>query len=421
MKSFTNSENAWPSEESFLLGWSGRLGGLRAARMWTARARRCARNQKGDEMRDNSRQDYHYVHSSCQRAGFSAVGDGASYRSGKTVSASDCLDRGKNHRFLGTLTVGIGLVACALVGPLCSSANAEEQPSDFEKARMKASELAEKAYGTAMKINKDVGAAIGIVRGIVSGDPFAIINVLLDLMGGDGGPPDITVRQARDEIIAEIRKVREEELVSRASSLVDRFGELIVDPENMTFEGRLENYLDDSADLFHELYTIMNNGDPARADLAYHLAPAFNTVASSRAVGLATAGLPQSTVDNVMADSLNTNLALVSAMGSPPAGYLYNAVQKNAGFFACTEDGPTISSPITGGGSEEVVTSFEMDLTKGWVVKGSSIAPQPSWPTYNRCRTTAAQTEIDSRFEADPIVFLVRSSASSQQLSFGTQ
>ena len=165
-----------------------------------------------------------------------------------------------------------------------------------------------------------------------------MIDTLLELMGigGNGGPPDITVRQARDEIIAELRKVREEELVSRATSLVDRFGELIADPQNMTFNGRLENYIDASADLFHEVHTIMNNGDPARAELAYHLAPTFNMVTSSRAVGLATAGLPQSTVDNVLADAYRTNLAMVSD-DDAYGGYLYNVVQRNAGYRFCTQ------------------------------------------------------------------------------------
>jgi hypothetical protein len=183
---------------------------------------------------------------------------------------------------LGRLTWAIAIAACALVGPLSVSASADEK-DPIEEARKKAADYADKLYGTTMKLNKDVATAINLVRAVIKEDPFAVIDILLDLMsGGDAGPPDLTVRQATQKIIAEIRTEREEELRGRAESLISRMGNLIIDPQSMTFNDRLAIYIEDASDLFYEVKTIMNNGDLERADLVYSLAPTFNAVASSQ-------------------------------------------------------------------------------------------------------------------------------------------
>jgi len=322
---------------------------------------------------------------------------------------------------LGRLSLGACFAALALAGPLCAPTHAQEappkkegeKPSTAEEARKKASEVAEKLYGTSMKLNKDVATAISLVKSVLTQDPFAFLNVFIDLFGagGDGAPPDISVRQALDQIIAELHKVREEELIGRTESLVERFGDLIVDPQNMTFDGRLEIYIEDAADLFHELHTIMNNGDPARAELAYDLAPAFNTVTSSRIAGLATASLPRSTIERVLGDAINTNTAMVSD-GDPYGGYLFRVVHKKAGDHLCTQ-----SINIGDGNAPwDMLVRYEMDLVEGWVLRDSPPVNEVTEPIY-ACNDPNVDTQMAIRFDADPIVHLVRRSITEQQLA----
>jgi hypothetical protein len=324
------------------------------------------------------------------------------------------MHKNRKHHLLGVLALGICLLGPAAGGPLCNTANAQalDPDKEFEKARMKAAEIAEKAYPIALKINKYVGTAFSIAKGLLTSDPFAVFNALVELMGSDSGPPDITVRQARDEIITEIRKVREDELIARASSLSDRFGELLSAPENMTFDGRLENFLDDSSDLFNELDMIITTEDPLRAEMVYHLAPAYNLVTSSRAVGVATAGLPQSNIDNVLGAAYGANLALVSTNGSPHGGYLYDVVQKNAGYFYCydqfTQEGST---------APWATWYLEMDLTEGWIPRIGGELADPFSTGLPQCGTQDAQIAIDARFDADPIVHLIRENAMNQMLA----
>jgi hypothetical protein len=93
----------------------------------------------------------------------------------------------------------------------------------------------------------------------------------------------------------------------------------------MIANDRLANYVDDASDLFFDLQLIMRNGDPARAETVYHLAPTYNTVASSRIAGLATAGWARESIDRVIGDTYATNITLLSD-GGAYGGYLYNYV-----------------------------------------------------------------------------------------------
>jgi hypothetical protein len=332
---------------------------------------------------------------------------------------------------LRVLATGIWLAIASLAGPLCHRANAQEAPTEqltqSEKARKKAAEIAEKLYRTTMKLNTDAAHAIGIVRGIVAQDPFIVIDALIDLLGigPDAGPPDITVEQAKDEIIAELNKAREEELAGRTTALVRRFKNLLVDPQNMTFENRLGIYVEDAQDLFDEVRTIMNNGDPARAELPYHLAPAFNTVTSSTVVGMSAAALPQSSIDDILVDAINTNAAMVSD-DDQYGGYLYNVAQKYAGPFFCIQK-TNIGYPPTGGGGESIETMrYDMDLVNGWGIPEPAVPgrglPQPGEPGAGEpvyyCDVQAAELQMLARFDADPIVYLIRRAVTDQQLSF---
>ena len=77
-----------------------------------------------------------------------------------------------DRHFFSTLTLVVGLATCAVVGPLCVSASAQEKlPPEIEKARKEAAEVADKLYGASMKINKDVATAIGVVRAVIKQDP----------------------------------------------------------------------------------------------------------------------------------------------------------------------------------------------------------------------------------------------------------
>jgi hypothetical protein len=313
---------------------------------------------------------------------------------------------------LGRLAFGFCVAACFVAGPLCFSAHAQEQlPKELEDARKKASEAADKLYGTTMKLNRDVANAIGIVRGIINEDPFAVINVLIDLIGGSG-TPDITITAATKEIIDEMRTLREDEIYGEASALLERFDQLVSHPENMTFEGRLENYIDDSSKLFHAIDTIMNDGDPQRAEMAYHLAPAFNTVAGAYAMGLAMAKYPQDVIDDIFVKAINTNMAMISNQGYYGGSRLYNVVQRNAGPWGCSVE-------VQNGEISEQYFVLEMDLVKGWV---SSNAPWPQDQTVAyRCNDVAVSNQWNARFDADPMVALIRRSTADQYLALVQQ
>ena len=306
-----------------------------------------------------------------------------------------------------TLALGLCVTACAVV----SSASAQApSKTDSDKAQEEAAKIATKLYGTTMKLNREAARAVGIVKGILTQDPFAVINELVDLLGlGGGGEPDITVRQARDEILAEMRKEREEDLTNRVQHLVEGLAELVANRNNPTYIGRLGSYLDDALAVTVDLRTIMTNPDPARAEMAYHLAPAYNTAITSRVVGLSTAQYEQATIDNLIVDAINTNSSLISD-GDRYGGYLYNAAQKVAGPVTCYEVGD-------GGFQGDVVSihTSEMDLATGW--HGTFSATVPSDQTFTDLWCGNLDRHLDLRFDADPIVYLVRTAVTDQQLA----
>jgi hypothetical protein len=324
--------------------------------------------------------------------------------------------RRNKPRALCGFALGICLAVSALAGPLCVSASAQSTPSEEEKkeAEEKAKKLADEAIGTVMKLNKQVGLALSIVKGLITSDPFAIINALIGLMGSDGEIPDITVRQARDEIIAEMRKEREEELTNRVSALVEWFAELIANPSNMTYQGRLEDYLNEALAVTVDLRAVMTNPDPVRAEMAYHLAAAYNTAVSSRIVGLSTAEYEESSIDSVVEDAITTNDGLVRD-DDEYGGYLYNVVQKEAGRYSCWLPlvHPKNSMWVDG------ASQYEMDLEKGWVLIATSYV---NGRAPLDCDDKAGiERMLNTRFDADPIVYMVRNAASDLRSSLTAQ
>jgi len=327
--------------------------------------------------------------------------------------------RGSHKRLFGglVLVLGISFTTSALVGPLCVSASAQAapEPSEAEKKKLELEKqreearkigetIADGAYGTVMKLNSDVAKAFNIVKAVVKQDPFAFVNAFLDLfVGEDGGPPDIAVRQALDTIIKEIQVGRQEELIGRTEGLIDLFGILVSNPKAMTTNGLLADYISESVFIRGELRKILTSTDPERASMAYHLVPAFNTVTSALVAGLAVSGeYPQSQVDRFMEEAYQINLAMAFDDDSY-GGYLYNYVQKIAGPIYCisTYSG---SDPFT---PADLLLRYEMDLTDGWHFK--VVGEQPPPPVYN-CESAEFATQIESRFDADPIVHLIRRS-----------
>ena len=325
---------------------------------------------------------------------------------------------GKSRKF-AQLASSIGLAACLSTGPLCAAVEAQDAPSEAEseKAREIAAMHAEKFYGMAMKLNKDVAQAVSLVKSVLDQDPFAFVATLMDLLGvgANGVPPDITVLKAKMEIVAELQKLRGEELSGRAGALVDRFSYFLEFPESMTSEERLAEYLDDARDLLGELDAIMRNGDPARAEFVYHLAPTYNTVVSSLIFGLKLDKAPQASIDKVYSAAIDVNGSLVSD-GDNYGGYLYRVAQMKAGPIGCYAYEEIPNTPAGGGGTVTVLTASRMDLVDGWVGVPSPNPADLAQPIYY-CDDPRAATLEHARFDADPIVYLVRRAATDQVLA----
>jgi hypothetical protein len=66
----------------------------------------------------------------------------------------------------------------------------------------------EKTFGSLIRLNAKTAQAFSLARAAVKLDPFAVVDALIDLLSEDGSTPDITVQQARKEIIGAIREKR---------------------------------------------------------------------------------------------------------------------------------------------------------------------------------------------------------------------
>jgi hypothetical protein len=332
-----------------------------------------------------------------------------------------------NKDALGRFALGLWLAACFSVGPLCVSANAQETPEavpkqtpaeeEADKAREEAAKRAEQAHGMAMKLNSDVASAISVVKGVITKDPLAIIDALIDLLGigASGSVPSLTIEEAKTEIITEVRTIRGQELKGRTEAVLNLMKFIVNDPDRMVSEGRTAEFLTQATLLHGEVAEIMMDTEPARAEFVYDLAPTFNTAVSTLAFALALEGAAEADIEDVYAQALDINDSLVSD-GDQYGGSLYRVAQRNAGPFQCSAWVDTSGSPA--GGGYEAFATYDMDLTKGWVVR--STAPLPGEITQQiiyRCEDPEAGVQLLKRVDADPMLHLIRRAFVDQQLA----
>ena len=94
-------------------------------------------------------------------------------------------------------------------------------------------------------------------------------------------------------------------------SLVDRYGELVRNPGNIS-DFRMANFLDDSSDVFQRLVLAITEGSP---ESAYSLLPAFNVITVLRVGAMQELGYDQVSIDNVFNDALFINHEAVEQGG----------------------------------------------------------------------------------------------------------
>jgi hypothetical protein len=68
----------------------------------------------------------------------------------------------------------------------------------------------------------------------------------------------------------------------------------------------------------------------------------------------------------------------------------------------------------------ELLSTLEMDLTQGWVVRDNPPPNEVTGPLYPCDDPMARAKRERERFDGDPIVYLIRQSAMDQVLTFAT-
>jgi hypothetical protein len=262
-----------------------------------------------------------------------------------------------------------------------------------------------KTFGSMMKLNATTSKAFSLAKAAVNLDPFAVVDALVALLTEDGAPPSITVTQARDEILGELRRTQQEQFVGRAEGLLTIFAQLMDDPHNMLTDDRLALYLNDATTLHQELQTILRNGDPARAATVASLVPVYNTVTSSLIVGLTMAKWDIRSIESVYVNAIETNQALVSD-DDQYGGYLYTYTVLKYGHYMCCA------------GTGVCQTCWINASSGDWTACGQVAVVDPSaYPMCPADMTNVLLNEERRRIDSDPLIYLIRSTVTEQQLA----
>jgi hypothetical protein len=300
---------------------------------------------------------------------------------------------------------------------LTTSASAQETPDDGEwelELPENPKEALEKTLGTAMKFNKAAAQAFGIAKAALTGDPFAVVNALVDLLSS-GGPPDITVDQARREIIAAIEKTREDELLGKADGQLKVLNMILGDPESMIHDLRLAVFLNDTTGLLGEFERIITMDVESRAETVIHLVPAYNMLVNALALGLSMGG--PSSVGNIEIlynNAIHINAALVSDNDSY-GGYLFNHIIGLYGIYECNAEEPQFD------GALECKACEFWSKERQW--KCPALVPRvifegPQEPYYCTDKPLCdVQTEERRRFDHDPTVYMIRTNITDHMLA----
>lgn len=135
-----------------------------------------------------------------------------------------------------------------------------------------------------------VAEAVGFIK--TAADVIKKGKSLHDLFFGKAKPKPITVadlNRIRDEIVGEIRTVRNDQLASTVQSLMNRSREVAREQDRTLSTARLANLLDDSSDALYQINNVVRSAD---GKSAYHLLDAYYTVGFLRVVTLQTANSP---------------------------------------------------------------------------------------------------------------------------------
>lgn len=228
------------------------------------------------------------------------------------------------------------------------------------------------------------------------------------------------IEAAKATIVAEIRRVRGDELAAEFRALVDAYGEIVRNPNNPTTVGRLGTWMDRSQVWFENHYPIFadlsRDPDAATADTAYVLAPAFNAIAALRITVLN--GIPELGVPEYDATSRATFLRKVQVANYRMVGAL-KGWSPDRGEFGAFWGSSLWRSPRFAGG-EFVCRHVEChDDT------GRPLGSEPEWCSllsanchytcpwnnfagYDESCIEPELGRVQARFFSDPVVNLVR-------------
>ena len=215
--------------------------------------------------------------------------------------------------FLSRVALGVCLVSG------CAS---DDKTVEKIVPQLSAEEAADSALHASLKLMSTVHTVYADVKNELETNQFALVDGVTEALKDE---PD-TLRDLQDELGAQLEGSGNEELSRNVVKQLYLFEELMASPHSKIGQGRLTTYADDDDNPYWRLDVILTGDQTDDVKTAYYFAPAYNVLASTRVIALATIHASNSEIERFYKDVIATNQHLVGDADEKDLGRLHDFV-----------------------------------------------------------------------------------------------
>jgi hypothetical protein len=188
--------------------------------------------------------------------------------------------------------------------------------------QLSAEEAADSALHASLRLMSTVHAVYADVKDELETNQFALVDGVTEALKDE---PD-TLRDLHNELDAQLEDSGEDKLTSNVVKQLYLFEELMASPHSKIGQGRLANYADDIDSPYWLLDIILNGDQTDDVKKAYYFSPAYNLLASTHILALATIHASKFEIERFYKDVIATNQHLVGDADEKDQGRLHDFV-----------------------------------------------------------------------------------------------